>query len=153
MIQQIKCQDIILHIGEGIKINAKKETVDSQTKYTLEDGEELIINDGNTFIFLVPTSQDIDIEGKKKTEEELSKEEEERKKYILLEELEKDKRLKITKFNYNNLLENNNISFIEKIKNIFKKDKEKENNINDNISEEKKEENKNIKTENKESDE
>lgn len=42
--------------GKAITIKWSKETRSSQTKYTLEDGSELKVNDGNTFIQILPTT-------------------------------------------------------------------------------------------------
>lgn len=91
--------------GEGVKIKANKETVDSQTIYTLEDGTELKINDGNTFIFIIPDTQNIEIKGDKKVNEQtentningekLNLEEETKLESKKLEELLKEKNIKI----------------------------------------------------------
>ena len=42
-----------------IPIKWKKDSRSSQTKYTYEDGTELKVNDGNTFIQIVPSSGSI----------------------------------------------------------------------------------------------
>lgn len=42
--------------GKSIKIKWSKSDRNAQTKYTLEDGTELKVNDGNTFIQILPTS-------------------------------------------------------------------------------------------------
>ena len=42
--------------GSAIKIKWSKENRESQTKYTYEDGTELVVNDGNTFIQIMPTT-------------------------------------------------------------------------------------------------
>lgn len=42
--------------GKAIKINWSKESRSAQTIYTDEKGERLILNDGNTFIQIVPTT-------------------------------------------------------------------------------------------------
>ncbi len=49
--------------GQGVKITAKKKTRDSNTIYKLENGKELKMKDGNTFIFLIPNTQKINIKG------------------------------------------------------------------------------------------
>ncbi len=45
--------------GYMVPIKWKKESRSSQTVYTYEDGSELKVNDGNTFIQIVPTSGSI----------------------------------------------------------------------------------------------
>ena len=45
--------------GKIIKINWEKESREKQTKYTYEDGTELIVNDGNTFIQIIPNTGNI----------------------------------------------------------------------------------------------
>lgn len=45
--------------GKIIKINWEKESREKQTKYTYEDGTELIVNDGNTFIQIIPKNGNI----------------------------------------------------------------------------------------------
>ena len=45
--------------GKAIKINWSKKDRGSQTKYTYEDGSEVIFNDGNTFIQIMPESEDL----------------------------------------------------------------------------------------------
>ncbi|MGN1378805.1 MAG: DUF3048 domain-containing protein [Bacilli bacterium] len=49
------------YISEGkiIKINWEKESREKQTKYTYEDGTQLIVNDGNTFIQIIPKTGNI----------------------------------------------------------------------------------------------
>jgi len=47
--------------GYAIKIKWSKSSRSEQTKYTLENGEELVVNDGNTFIQIVPTSGSVSI--------------------------------------------------------------------------------------------
>ncbi len=42
--------------GKAITIKWSKDKRSSQTKYTLEDGSELKVNDGNTFIQILPTT-------------------------------------------------------------------------------------------------
>lgn len=48
--------------GNAIKINWKKDCRDCQTVYTYKNGEEIKVNDGNTFIQIQPTSKDLVIE-------------------------------------------------------------------------------------------
>lgn len=48
--------------GYMIPIKWKKDSRSSQTKYTYEDGTELKVNDGNTFIQIVPSSGSIKAE-------------------------------------------------------------------------------------------
>lgn len=48
--------------GKAIEIKWKKEKRASKTKYYYENGEELIVNDGQTFIQIVPTSGSISME-------------------------------------------------------------------------------------------
>ena len=48
--------------GYMIPIKWKKDSRNSQTKYTYEDGTELKVNDGNTFIQIVPSSGSIKAE-------------------------------------------------------------------------------------------
>ena len=52
------------YISEGIAIPIKweKKSRSEQTKYTLEDGSELKVNDGNTFIQIQPTDRTLTIE-------------------------------------------------------------------------------------------
>lgn len=47
--------------GKAIKINWSKESRSAQTIYTDEKGERLILNDGNTFIQIVPTTGKVEI--------------------------------------------------------------------------------------------
>lgn len=47
--------------GYAININIIKDSRTKETKYTKEDGTELIVNDGNTYIEIIPTSGDITI--------------------------------------------------------------------------------------------
>lgn len=47
--------------GYAVKINWKKESRSSQTKYTYEDGTEINVNDGNTFIQIQPMNQELTI--------------------------------------------------------------------------------------------
>lgn len=49
--------------GYAIKINWVKDTRKGKTKYYLENGKELKINDGNTYIGLQPTGNKIEIIG------------------------------------------------------------------------------------------
>ena len=48
--------------GNAIKINWKKECRECQTIYTYNNGEEIKVNDGNTFIQIQPTNKDLVIE-------------------------------------------------------------------------------------------
>ena len=43
-------------------ITWEKSSRTSQTKYYLENGEELVVNDGNTFIQIQPEGQTLTIE-------------------------------------------------------------------------------------------
>ena len=71
----------------------------------MEDGTELKINDGNTFIFIIPDTQNIEIKGDKKANEQtentningekLNLEEETKLESKKLEELLKEKNIKI----------------------------------------------------------
>ena len=70
---------------------SKEDDINSQTKYFLEDGKELRINDGNTFIFLIPYSEEIKIIPGKKIE---TKEENNIEDYL------NDERIKIKDINY-----------------------------------------------------
>ena len=47
--------------GYSIPIKWEKESRSSQTKYYYENGEELIVNDGNTFIQIQPKGQKLEI--------------------------------------------------------------------------------------------
>lgn len=47
--------------GYAVKINWQKTSRDSKTKYTLQDGTELKVNDGNTFIQIQPKGQTLKI--------------------------------------------------------------------------------------------
>ena len=47
--------------GKAVKINWQKESRESKTKYTLENGQELVVNDGNTFIQIVPLDGKVEI--------------------------------------------------------------------------------------------
>jgi len=51
------------YISEGyaIPINWSKSSRSAQTKYTLDNGEELIVNDGNTFIQIQPRGRNLSI--------------------------------------------------------------------------------------------
>ena len=42
--------------GKAVKIKWSKDKRESKTKYTLENGNELVVNDGNTFIQIIPKS-------------------------------------------------------------------------------------------------
>ncbi len=90
--------------GEAVKIKANKKTINSQTKYSLLDGTELQLNDGNTFIFIVPDGYDIVIKAAKKTEktEEILDEggeiiEEKSDRDLVIEKLIEENKLKIIK--------------------------------------------------------
>ena len=48
--------------GEAIKIKWSKASRDAKTKYTLMDGTELVVNDGNTWIHIQPKGQTLKIE-------------------------------------------------------------------------------------------
>ena len=45
--------------GTAVKIKWTKSSREAQTKYLTEDGKELIVNDGNTFIQIYPQSGSI----------------------------------------------------------------------------------------------
>ena len=47
--------------GYAVKINWEKECHSCQTKYTYTDGSELILNDGNTFIEIMPSGKELKI--------------------------------------------------------------------------------------------
>lgn len=47
--------------GYTININISKDSRTKETKYTKEDGTELIVNDGNTYIEIVPSSGNVSI--------------------------------------------------------------------------------------------
>lgn len=47
--------------GKAIKIKWEKKSRDEQTKYKLLDGEELVLNDGNTFIEIQPREKELQI--------------------------------------------------------------------------------------------
>ena len=47
--------------GYSLPIKWSKATRESKTVYTYEDGTEIIVNDGNTFIQIVPVYSSIDI--------------------------------------------------------------------------------------------
>lgn len=47
--------------GKAVKITWSKESRENKTVYKFENGEELIVNDGNTFIQIVPTEGSISI--------------------------------------------------------------------------------------------
>lgn len=51
------------YISEGVAVPIKweKKSRDAQTKYTLENGEELVVNKGNTFIQIQPKGMSLDI--------------------------------------------------------------------------------------------
>ena len=48
--------------GYAVPIKWSKASRSEQTKYTLENGEELVVNDGNTFIQIEPDNQTLTIE-------------------------------------------------------------------------------------------
>lgn len=48
--------------GYSIPIKWSKKSRKEQTKYTYMDGTELVVNDGNTFIHIQPSGQDLTIE-------------------------------------------------------------------------------------------
>ena len=48
--------------GYAEKINWKKECRECQTVYTYQDGKEITVNDGNTFIQIQPSNQNLTIE-------------------------------------------------------------------------------------------
>ncbi len=50
--------------GYAVPIKWEKPSRSEQTKYTLENGEELVVNDGNTFIQIQPTGQNLTISQK-----------------------------------------------------------------------------------------
>lgn len=47
--------------GYAVPIKWEKKSRESQTKYTYLNGEEIIVNDGNTFIQIQPNGQDLSI--------------------------------------------------------------------------------------------
>ncbi len=48
--------------GYAEKINWKKDCRECQTKYTYLDGSDIVVNDGNTFIQIQPSNQELTIE-------------------------------------------------------------------------------------------
>ena len=48
--------------GYAVKINWKKDCRECQTVYTYQDGKEITVNDGNTFIQIEPSDKDLTIE-------------------------------------------------------------------------------------------
>ena len=48
--------------GYAVPINWTKSSRSAKTKYTYKNGEEIELNDGNTFIQIIPTSSNIIIE-------------------------------------------------------------------------------------------
>ena len=52
-----------ISLGKAIKIKWSKESRSAQTKYTYLNGEELKVNDGNTFIQIQPKGQKLSITG------------------------------------------------------------------------------------------
>ena len=57
-------------LGYAIPITWSKDSRSSQTIYKNMDGEEIKVNDGNTFIQITPPSEDIKIEGKQEENNE-----------------------------------------------------------------------------------
>ena len=57
--------------GKAIPITWKKDSHSAQTVYKYENGEELKVNDGNTFIQIYPTSGSIKITANQTTESEV----------------------------------------------------------------------------------
>ena len=57
-------------LGYAIPITWSKDSRSSQTVYKNMDGEEIKVNDGNTFIQITPPSEDIKIEGKQEENNE-----------------------------------------------------------------------------------
>ena len=47
--------------GYAIPITWEKKSRAEQTKYRLENGEELVVNDGNTFIQIQPSGKNLEI--------------------------------------------------------------------------------------------
>lgn len=56
--------------GYAIKINWKKDCRECQTVYSYANGEEINVNDGNTFIQIQPSSKKLTINGPKENVEE-----------------------------------------------------------------------------------
>ena len=56
--------------GKAIKIKCIKEDRQSQTKYEDLDGNEIKVNDGNTFVQICPTSANVVIEAPTETDSE-----------------------------------------------------------------------------------
>ncbi len=54
--------------GRAIKIKCIKSARDEQTVYQTLDGNEIEVNDGNTFVNICPTSADVTIEGLEETQ-------------------------------------------------------------------------------------
>ena len=54
--------------GYAVPIKWEKTSRSAQTKYTLENGEDLVVNDGNTFIQIQPTNQTLTITQKEAVE-------------------------------------------------------------------------------------
>ena len=48
--------------GKALPIKWSKSSRQEKTIYTYENGEEVIFNDGNTFIQIVPTTSNVTIE-------------------------------------------------------------------------------------------
>ena len=56
--------------GYAVPIKWEKKYKTSQTVYTLEDGTEINVNDGNTFIQIQPSSKKLTINGPQENVEE-----------------------------------------------------------------------------------
>ena len=54
--------------GKAIKIKCIKASRNSQTKYEDLEGNEIKVNDGNTWINICPTDAEVEIEGPTTTE-------------------------------------------------------------------------------------
>ena len=55
-------EGIYISEGKAVKINWKKDGRSDKTIYTLENGEELVVNDGNTFIQIYPLTGSVTME-------------------------------------------------------------------------------------------
>ena len=53
--------------GKAIKIQCIKEARDEKTIYQDMNGNEIEVNDGNTFVHICPTDADVEIEGTEET--------------------------------------------------------------------------------------
>ncbi|MEG1141390.1 MAG: DUF3048 C-terminal domain-containing protein [Clostridia bacterium] len=58
----VKVHGVYISDGYSIDINWSKDLRESKTKYTKLNGEELILNDGNTFIQIQPINESLTIE-------------------------------------------------------------------------------------------